>query len=191
MKNLKFVIAAVLISLSVFGKANTTDPKLSVDYITTFRFKSVQKGFELFIKDDQNNTVYREVVDFNGNYKKRFDLKLLQNGSYSVEMERDTKIEVREFSIQDGKITYLTDESVTFFKPTAQLRNNQLFISQYSFPTTELEVKIYYNQNLVQSDKLSGNQLLGRIYQLSATEKGKYFIVMKTGNRNFYKNLSI
>lgn len=189
MKNLKNVLLIALIVSSIKGVhagSNTTVD----DFITTFSFTNVQKGYQLYIKDDQQTVVYKETVSKNGDYSKRFDLRSLANGSYSIELERDVKIEIKQFSINNAKITYNSNAQI-LYKPSVRLKNNQLFVSQYSNDTATVEVHIYYDQELIHEDHMTGTHLIGRIYQLAQNKPGSYEVVLTINDRKYYQNFNL
>ena len=80
---------------------------------------------------------------------------------------------------------------MTFYKPVATKRNNQLFVSQLSSNDEVLDVLIYYNNELVHKEAISDSSNLKRVFQLSPDRKGEYVIIMKSSGKSFYKTITL
>lgn len=192
MKALQTVVLVVLSFIATTANANHIKAdNVPGENVTTLEFANVKKGHHLSIKDSQSITLYAEYVKADGNYVKYFDLRSLENGNYTFEMDKNIEIVVRQFNVLNGKVTFIENADSKFFKPTAQLRNNQLLVSQLTDPSSTLQIEIYYNNQLIHTDSLTGSQILNRIYQLDTDKKGNYIVVMKSGTREFFKTLTI
>ncbi|WP_170034608.1 MULTISPECIES: DUF3244 domain-containing protein [Nonlabens] len=186
MKNLLF-IALMLTALT--GYATDVTSIVPPKSVTVVQFDNVKKGHQLTIKDTENVTLYNETIKSTGNYTKQFDLTTLENGSYTIELNKDSEVLTRSFNVENGIVNLSTE--MTFYKPVATKRNNQLFVSQLSSNDEVLDVLIYYNNELVHKEAISDSSDLKRVFQLSPDKKGEYFIIMKSAGKSFYKTFTL
>lgn len=186
MKNL-LLIALMLTALTSYATDLTSivPPKS----VTVVQFDNVKKGHQLTIKDAADITLYSEKIKANGNYTQQFDLTTLENGTYSIALDKDSKIITRTFQIENG-IVNLSEED-TFYKPVAVTRDNQILVSQLTSNDEVLDVQIYYNNQLVHQEAISDSSFLNRIFQLSSDRKGEYVILMKSAGKTFYKSFTL
>lgn len=186
MKNL-LTVAFMLTLLT--GYANDLKTKRTAANVTTVTFKNVKKGHLLTIKDNASAILYSEQVQLAGNYIQHFNLTTLLNGSYTIELDKDSEILIKYFSVKNGVITYDASSESSFFKPTTNLKNDLLYVSQLaSSSDATLDVQIYYNNTLIHEDQLTTGGILNRIYKLDTTKKGEYIVLMKSNDREFYKS---
>ncbi|WP_298956038.1 DUF3244 domain-containing protein [uncultured Nonlabens sp.] len=186
MKNLLF-IALMLTTLT--GYATDITSIVPPKNVTVVQFNNVKKGHQLTIKDIEDVTLYNETIKSTGNYTKQFDLTTLENGSYTIELNKDSEVLTRSFNVKNGIVNLSTE--MTFYKPVATRRYNQLFVSQLSSNEDVLDVLIYYNNKLVHQEVLSNSSYLKRVFQLSPDKKGEYFIIMKSAGKSFYKTFTL
>ena len=186
MKNLLF-IALMLTALT--GYATDVTSIVPPKSVTVVQFNDVKKGHQLTIKDAADITLYSEKIKENGNYTQQFDLTTLENGTYSIELNKDCEILTKSFNVTNGIVKFSTEN--TFYKPVAVARENQLFISQLASNDEVLDVNIYYNNELIHQEAISNSSNLKRIFQLSPDKKGDYFIIMKSAGNTFYKSFTL
>ncbi|KQC33526.1 hypothetical protein AAU57_09505 [Nonlabens sp. YIK11] len=190
MKTLKHIVLTALMLTALNGYSTEIEIVSSAS-VTTLQFSNVKKGQQITIKDNSNITLYKEVVAGNGTYAKRFDLTALENGTYFIELSKDCEIIVKSFTIQGNRVRFIQDSEYKIFKPTVRLDNEHLIVSQLSLTNAPLNVELYYNGVLIHTDIITGATILNRVYQLSASQKGAYTVVMNTGDRNFVQNFTI
>ncbi|MGB5981342.1 MAG: hypothetical protein WBG46_04285 [Nonlabens sp.] len=185
----KHLLNYLLISLFTLTavKANPNKP---ISSVAIFEFDNVQSGETLSIKNLENELIYTENVSKSGLYRKRFDLSELENGIYTLILERADKFEFQDFEISGG-ILISESEKAILYKPTAQLIKDRLYVSQYTTAETKLSIAIYYNGELIHSGSVSGTKTIGRIFKLDKSMKGEYSIVLKSHGETFYRTVTI
>ncbi|PQJ32531.1 hypothetical protein BST92_11605 [Nonlabens arenilitoris] len=189
MKTMKNLIIIALMLTTLTGYAAKLTNTVPAKNVTTVKFNNVKKGQLLTIKDATEVTLYSETIQLNGNYKQQFDLTTLENGTYRIELNKDSQVLIQQFNVNNGIVSFSTEN--VFYKPVAVQKNNQILISQLVSSDEVLDVQIYYNDNLIHEDEISDAAVLSRIYQLSSDKKGEYFIVMKSAGKTFYKSITI
>jgi hypothetical protein len=158
---------------------------------TILTFNNVKKGHQLVIKDTNLLILYKEAIQKNGAYSKRFDLTALPNGDYYFELDKDVEIVIIPFKVISNKVTFDKAKETVVYKPTVRLENNHLFVSRLSLDAQPLSIKMYYSSSfgqgtdLIFSEEIENTKIVKRIYELSKQKKGNYTIVFTSDGREF------
>ena len=184
---MKTIIKTILVVTLMFGTLigyanNNTEPANIV---------TVKKGNALTIKNEYGITIYKQVLQSAENDTKTFDLTNLEDGLYTTELEKDFEIIVEKLEVKDGSVTFYKNENEIIFKPVIRTEGNLVMISKIEFGDQPLNVTLYYQNNIIVSDKLNGEKILNRVYKLSEAEKGAYKVVINTDNRTYVKDFTI
>lgn len=170
------------------NKTNTTETTVGKNTVKV-EFKNVKEGHILNIKNDNGEVVYKKEVKKSGTFSKIFNLSALENGNYSAELVKDFEIEIKNFEVKNGLVTFFDSNSEKIFKPVIRSEGNLIYVSKIEFNDKPLEVDIYYNDEIVLSETLkgNGNEILKRAYKLSDSKSGDYTIVINSNNRYYTK----
>ena len=194
---MKTIIKTILVVTLMFGTliSYANDNKESTNAVAVKRvkveYKAVKKGNALTIKNEYGITIYKQVLQSSGNYTKTFDLTNLEDGLYTTELEKDFEIIVKKLEVKDGFVTFYKDENEIIFKPVIRTEGNLVMISKIEFEEKPLNVTLYYQNNIILSDEVSGEKVLNRVYKLSEFEKGTYKVVVNTNDRTYVKDFTI
>lgn len=134
---------------------------------------------EIFIKDSEGVLLYSELVK-SSKLSKRFDLSLLPNGIYYIEVVGQTKINVIPFKVSKMNVEVLVESKSIVHKPIIRVNDNLVFISKFS-PNKELLKITFYDtyDNLLFEEKLDKEITKGKIFDISQLPKGKYKLTAK------------
>ena len=188
------VLVALLATATVsYGNeisGNTNDGKGGTTNVT---FKNVQKGSMLTIKDMHGLVLYKEAIKKDGKYTKGFDLTSLPDGKYYFELNKDVEIEVVPFKVAASIVTFDKMAETIIFKPVVYLRDDKVYVSKMSLNDEILSISILSENNeVIFTDTIvKEGTILGKIYDFSKSQKGRYTIVMKTKERRFVENIQI
>jgi len=194
---MKTIIKTILVVALMFGTliGHANDNKNSADAVDVKRvevaYKAVKKGNALTIKNEYGITIYKQVIQTSGNYKKTFDLTNLENGSYTTELEKDFEIIIKKLEVKDGFVTFLKEENEVIFKPVIRTEDNLILVSKIAFNNQPLNVTLYYNNKVILIDQVDGKKVLNGAYRLSDAEKGSYKVVVNSDNRTYVKEFKI
>lgn len=185
MKNLlkKFLVVAVVLG-TYTGYANTT---LETESPVTI----VRKGNLISVSDAFGEIIYSGEINYNGNLMSLFNFTQLKDGEYTIEIDKDFEIEVKTITVKKGVVSSLTESNTKIFKPVFRTKDSKLIISKLGFKANEMTVKLYYGNTLIHTEKVKGEGILDRVYQLDKAVKGEYSAVITTNNRVFVENFSI
>jgi hypothetical protein len=138
------------------------------------------------IKDMYGVELYEE--QFKGKvFSKKFDLGLLPDGNYIVEIEGQTKINVLPFKVKGTNVEVLEFNKSLIHKPIVRIQEDLVFISKFS-QAKEVTKIVFYDSanNILAEDKLRDEVMGGKIFSLAELPKGKYLLVATYGNERVY-----
>jgi hypothetical protein len=154
-------------------------------------FTTIKKGQQLSIKDSKGNVLFEKTVEKSNTIEQAFDYATLQNGYYTLEVNKDFQIEVIPFTVVSGKTTFYSHAEKTIYKPVVRTENNSLLVSKIDFTAAPLHVTIYYEGEVIFKDIVRGGHILHRVYKLRKDSKGDYKVVMKANDRTYSNEFSL
>ena len=192
MKIKKIILVALMFG-TLITNANEKDNTNYKEAKKTVKveFNNVKKGQTLTIKNSNGLTVYNNEIQNSGDYSKTFDFSALENGIYSAELNKDFEIVIKQFNVENGLVTFLNNKDEKIFKPIIRTEGELLLISKINFNNEPLKVTLYYNDEAVLSETISGDKLLQRVYKLSEKEVGAYKVVVSSDERTYTKDFTI
>ncbi|WP_417290781.1 hypothetical protein [Corallibacter sp.] len=182
------VLVALFTTLLNFGNV-----KAKETYVT---FSNVKKGSLLSLKDEDNQIIYKEEIQAEGYYSKKFDFTLLPTGNYYFELEKDLEINTKPFSVTLEAIDFHEEKSVKFYKPIVSLKGSKVLISQLTLNKKPLDIKLYYEDGIggfemIYATTLKDKLILETILKLSEERTGTYKLILKTENYKFEEILNL
>jgi len=141
----------------------------------------VSKTTHIAFKDSHNNTLFEQTIKEGEMFGKTFNLELLTDGNYTVEINDAVKTKIIPVNISHDVVEINNSANNEFFKPIVNEKNSKVYVSQFSPSLTPLSVSIYNNSNeLVYKETLQGKMDLGKIYDFSKSIKGRYRIYLES-----------
>lgn len=189
---IKKTMVLVLIFVTFISSAieNSKSYKLVSVKRVKVEFRNVKKGQTFIIRNENKIIVHKQKIVKLGTFSKVFDLTNLKDGIYTSEVEKDFEISIKKFSVSNGYVTFIKEESKKIFKPLIRLKGDLLLISKLSFKEP-LNIVLYYEENTIVDEQFEGKDIINRIYKLSKAKKGAYRVVVNSDNRLFTKNFTI
>ena len=185
-------ILAIVLFVATIGYANTDTKNFTANAKRVkLEFSSVKKGHSVQIIDEKGIVIYFEKIQITGDFSKTFDLTALENGTFTAELDKDFEIIVKPFTVKNGTVTFLSESEKTIFKPIIRVDDNKVFLSKYNFENDKLDIKIYFENNLIHTETLEGKNSLNRIYSLSKVEKGSYTVSVNANDRSYSKKFNL
>lgn len=192
MKTIKTtIIGAIFMFASIVNYANTNfNDDFSAEKVTIV-FNNAKTGHELTIRSNDGIILHTETVKRNGNLVKLFDFSKLENGNYTLELEKDFEIEIKSIKIENNIVTFNNEVEKIIFKPVVRNVENRLLISKLAFDKEPLMVSVYFKDELIYSETVKGDNVLNRVYKLDETAKGEYRVVMYNNGRSFINEFKL
>ena len=131
------------------------------------------------------------MVKYNGSLTRLYDFTQLDNGKYTIEINKDYEIEVTSILVNNREVTFVEDSKEKIFKPVFRNEDSRIIISKLGIDTNEMKVNLYYEDNLIYTDNVVGNKVLNRVYRLDESLPGEYTAVVKANDRVFTERFRI
>ena len=196
MKNLskKLIIVAFIISSFIsFGKTKT-DFNNTISVINNTQLKvvynDVKKGHTLTLRTEDGEKIYSEAITKDGQLVKVLDLSALENGTYSIELEKDFSIVVNTIKVENNQVTFIENNDSVIFKPVVRTEDNLLLVSKIAFDKKPLLITIYYKDEVIYSETLESKSIINKAYRLQKETKGAYRVVLHNNNRSYIHDFS-
>lgn len=154
-------------------------------------FNNVKKGQRWYIKNSEGKILHQEELKRDGSFVQEFNFASLQNGYYTLEVNKDFQIDVTPFTVISGEATFHKKAERIIFKPVIRTEKNKVLISKLDFDASPLKVTIYFEGEIIFKDTVKGGDLLRRVYQLRKDIKGSYKVVMKANDRIYTNEFSL
>ena len=118
MKTIKKITLVALMLGTLIGYAN--EDKISTNNkakrTVKVEFNNVKKGQSLTIKNEDDLTAYNNEITSSGNYSRTFDISALEDGIYSVELNKDFEVVNKTFYVKNSLATFLNNKDEKIFK---------------------------------------------------------------------------
>lgn len=192
MKTIKlvFTVMAVAVAAIVTG---VEKPKMNVIPVTLDRaIVSIENEnpaqFEVSIEAENGDLVYyKQSSNPITDYRKVFDFKDLEAGSYVFNLKVNETSVSNEFSVSHKGI--VVGEKKMRFAPYFNYNNQVLKLSYLNFDEEPLKLKFFDENGLVYQTQLGKDFNIATGYDLTNLEKGAYTVVLSSYNNEFTYNL--
>lgn len=191
MKTIKhtLVVSLLLVTLSTYAFRTVETAPNAISNELTPAFK---KEHVLSIKDFTGNTIFSETITSNKAFNTSYDLSKLEDGLYTLELIKDYEIKSKKFYVADQEVTFLKNTETSVYKPVFRMEESRLLISQLALnKQSTLEIKIYFENELIHEEAVSGNAILNRVYNLKENVPGNYKVVMTANGRTYKRHFKI
>lgn len=187
MKTIKRKVLIIVIMLGTFiNYANNSNFENELDASKVkVEFNNVKKGHELSIKDEKGVTLHSENIKKQGKLVKTFDFSELENGNYTLELDKDLEIDIQSFTVKNNQVTFNEDADKIIFKPFIRNEENRLMITRSNFDKKPLEIDIYYNGEVIYSETATSDVIFNRVYLLNKEVKGHYSVIVRINGRKY------
>lgn len=183
-KKMTLVVLMLSATLSYAGKKEKDDAKAFAKSIKV-EFLNAKKGQKLVVKNDHGIILHSEIVKNSGDLSKAFDLNQLEDGKYTIELEKDYEIIIKPVEIKNNVLTFIQNKETKIFKPLVRHKKDKLLISQLSPESEQVKVEIFYEDELIYSETIQGEKTVNRVYKLENEKFGNYYAIVKADNRSY------
>ncbi|MFY0593518.1 hypothetical protein [Roseivirga sp.] len=191
----KVLLTAMMVVVSTFAIANDNKPSVRVEKVgskslVVFVSESVSGNTQIKLKDQNGLTLYNTQAKEGLEFAKRFDLKSLEAGDYTIEIENDMSFTATPVSINIDSAWIKAQDQVTILKPVLRQSGEKLDIILPSDDCGDVIVTIFDgNFKKLASENFNGEAL--KRFDLSRLSQGSYTVKMTTKGRNFVQSVSV
>lgn len=195
-KILKFslVLAAVVLTATQTHAGNAD---FSLDLIkedgktVSFSLKEIKK-IDLSIYDTNNSLIYQEKVTSEDNINRTYDLTALPDGIYFLKAESDLKISKYKIEVVGNKAKLSADAISEVYKPVLVNKNGIVTVNILNLENTPVTVAIYNSEeNEVYNETLTADLYVGKIFDLTSAQNGKYTFDITYNGKTFIQTVAI
>ncbi|WP_339661269.1 hypothetical protein [uncultured Polaribacter sp.] len=148
-------------------------------------FDNVKKGQQLTVKDNNGTELHSESVKSEGELIKFFDLSSLNDGIYTIELNKYFTVAVKILEVKNKNVVIVEDSEKVIFKPIIKNKEDLVLISKIDFDKKPLKVAIFFNGSVIFSETIKGEIILQRAYRLDKNIKGDYKVVVYCEDDNY------
>lgn len=187
--NKNLLVAVALMLGTLINYANVESISKNTSTSTKVIFENVEKGHALVIKDHSGTVIYNENISKNGKLIKFYDFSHLDNGDYSIEVEKEYELLIKEFNVKNGVTTLKSEEVI--FRPVILTKKDRVFISRINFDKSPLNVTVYYKGYVILEETISSeDKVLEKTYHLDQALKGDYTVTVSSKNSSSRKEFN-
>lgn len=152
--------------------------------VTTSEWKS--ELINIQIKEESGAIVLEENI-YNHKESRKYNLKNLPDGEYTVEVANKYKISTLSFSISGNDLVISTD-SITAYKPIFIINHESIDLNLMTLGNKVVITIVNERNEVVFSEKLTTPSVNKR-YDLRNLSKGQYSIVVFSNGRSYQQTL--
>lgn len=186
MKTLAILLITIFSALSSY--ASVVEPlATSVEGKTVTVFFDYDKSEEIniSIEDSFGFQLYAEKIQSKNRKSRRYNLKQLPNGIYTLKMESNQKVVTKKIRTSRNNSTVL-EEKVSY-KPTTIYKDDKWMVNVLALGQ-DVDIKIYddaYEE--VYANKVKNKNVVAKSFDLSELDFGVYTLSITVDNKNYDK----
>ena len=183
--NLLVAIALMLGTLTNYANVEKISKNIRVV------FENVEKNHALTIKDQEGVVLYNENIHENGMLVKFFDFSTLNDGIYTIEVEKEHEIIIKEVDIKDNVVTLNKAAEKVLYRPSIEIKEDRVFVSRINTDKSPLHVTVYYKDHEIAEETVaSEKEVVTKVYHLDEALRGNYSIVVSSKETSYSKEFS-
>jgi hypothetical protein len=185
---IKKLMLAVMVITLVSANALAFEDSLKVNDEKSFDLvlTDVSKQTQISLLDKRNNVLFSKTIEGGEKFSKTFNLELLPEGDYFVEIEDDVKLKRLTLEVNENEVTSCSSSQHEYFKPVVSEKDRAVYVTQFSPSKDPLYVAIYNNKNeMIHEETLSGKMDLGRKFDFSRTYSGEYRFYLESNGISY------
>ena len=186
---MKHLFKNILVLAVMFGTFTSYATEgLETSSNSTFK---ITKGNLISVTDNSGKTIYSGRTNYNGDLKSLYNFTKLKDGLYFIEIDKNFEIITKTIEVKNHVVTFLESKNETVFKPVIKIEEAKLWVSQSAFQKENIEIEIYYKDNLIHSEALIANPILKRVYKLDKNIRGDYTAIVRVNDRTYVEDFKL
>ena len=188
MKTIKKVMLAAMIVFFAAANAFAFTDSVKVNNEKSFDLvlSQVSNSTQIILKDNHNNNLFETTVNKGEGFSKTFNLELLSDGTYTVQIENETKIKVINLIVDKEAVYTAESMKSEIYKPVLTEKGSVVYLNQFAPDNAPLYVAIYNNRNeLIHEETLEGKIDLGKKFDFSKSYNGQYRFYMQSNGMSY------
>jgi hypothetical protein len=187
----KFVVAFML--LVSFSSSATDGVNLKVEnqYDLLVDIQKTEYGSELSLLNQNAEVIFRDQLDENARFSKKFNFDSLEDGEYLLVLNK-------KYCKSTTVITKLSDQieidqaNYKFaFKPCFKIEEDQVVVYMPNLNETKLSVEVFDKKGIKVGNFETREPELRKAFDFSNVDSGKYTFIIETSEDSFEQVIEI
>ena len=151
----------------------------------------LKKDSYYLLKTKNGFQLHSETVSSQGELIKFFDLSTLNNGVYTIELNKEFKVVIKSLLVKNNNVSFIKDSEKIIFKPVIRNKENLVLISKVNFDKKPVKITLFYNDEVIYSETLKGELMLKRVYRLDKELRGNYTVIVYCDDESYSNEFKI
>ncbi|MDP5105838.1 MAG: hypothetical protein NWQ31_06680 [Polaribacter sp.] len=148
-------------------------------------FEDVKKGQQLTVNDENGVELHSELLTKEGELTKVFDLSSLNDGLYTIELNKEFLVVIKYLEVKDNKVIFIDNSEQVIFKPLIKNEDDLVLISKLDFNENPLKVTLFFEGDMILSETIKSELIINRVYKLNKELKGNYTVVVNSNGKSY------
>ncbi|WP_339661272.1 hypothetical protein [uncultured Polaribacter sp.] len=148
-------------------------------------FEDVKKGQQLTVNDENGVELHSELLTKEGELTKVFDLSSLNDGLYTIELNKEFLVVIKYLEVKDNKVIFIDNSEQVIFKPLIKNEGDLVLISKLDFNENPLKVTLFFEGDMILSETIKSELIINRVYKLNKELKGNYTVVVNSNGKSY------
>lgn len=190
----KVMVAMVLLASGFLANANEGNREISLNTENSksvvLKMNNLKEGTEVTLWNEAGKILFKDQVN-ESTYSKVFNLKQLEKGDLTLEVESAESLEVLPIKVTEESAQFVKSNEKIFSKPIVKLSNDMVKVylaaghKGYDMKITDQFGSSVYKNHITETD---GGLMR---YDVSKLSEGKYNIQFTADGRSFYHTIII
>mgnify|MGYP005813202587 CR=1 FL=1 len=190
----KVMVAMMLLASGFLANANEGNREISLSTENSksviLKMNNLAQGTEVTLWNEEGKILFKDQVN-ESNYSKVFNLKQLEKGELTLEVESAESLEILPIKVTEENAQFVKSNEKTFQKPIVKLYDDmvKVYLSEghnvYEMKMTDQFGSSVYKERISEKD---GGLMR---YDVSKLSKGRYNIQFTADGRSFYHTIII
>ncbi len=190
MKTILKLSAVVAFMLStVVSMANETKSSLTASFNAKsmiFQLDGLSNETSITFMDTEKVVLYSESVYNKRKYKKKFDLRNLKEGIYSLSMENNLKVIKYQLSVEDKDVKIISKDET--YKPIFKRTGDIVYINFLNLDSKLVYIKVYDSENRVLfKEAIKDNSVVEKAINFESAFEDNYTIVVEKEDNRYHE----
>lgn len=193
MKNV-FKLSLLLLLLVTGVKmeaAEDIDVRVTEDRVLTVELEDVEKGTVLLFQGKNGEILYKDSLQLNGYYKKAFNLEVIPNGVYYLNLEGESSIRRTEVTKTAEGLKLTGKTSGIIFKPCYKVEESMVKVFLTNPEEKKAQFTVFDKRGQLVTSMDYNESIVSKTFDFSGVPAGEYTINVNVGGRTFSKKLKI
>lgn len=186
---------SVLLLLFVTGvkmeAAEDVDVRVTEGKVLTVELEDVIKGTVLLIQGKNGEILYKDSLQLNGYYKKAFNLEVIPNGVYYLNLEGENSIRRTEVTKTAEGLKLTGKSSGIIFKPCYKVEESMVKVFLTNPEEKKALFTVFDREGRLVTSMNYNDSVVRKTFDFSGVPAGDYTINVNVGGRTFSKKLKI